>query len=363
MTDLNVTPSGTTKRWPLHLSQIIQVLLVIAAGMWAVTRTGPQFVDPGILQASLNWKDPSLDEGVIYIRSSPVGPLTLGGYSAVVYIWGHVFVLVTTIILLCSWVAKFGASRSRWSNIRIVLLSPIIAILLLSVGSYDAFTVIGIAGALWAWALRSKTLIFLSGIYLGFQHFEQAALLVIIWILAIYALTDFLPDRLNDWRRLVWLFPALFIGKIIQVVLFIVLDVPVFDGRSSVFLKWIEYGLVAGVTNIPSAIWAIFGGLWLLVFLALKNIKTPARRMSLVAAIFIAGLTSFTVIDTVRVFVIITLPMAMLLIAIGANTFEESKNSTLSKVGEALMWVGTPLPNRYPMMGKLHQFVIELRNS
>lgn len=245
----------------------VQIIITILAAAWAVIRVGPAIISHDYLDLYMQWPGAELPEAFHFIRSSPIGPLFFGSGPAFTYVVAHIVAIVLAVTLMAAWAAKNTIAGDRWASARFVLLSPITAVLLITIGLYDPFTVIGIAAAFWAWSHSNRWLLLFVGIYLGFQHFEQGLLVLIIWMLSLASLRNQLPQRLSDVSQPVWLLPGLVVGKIILMIALTAQGLPALQGRTSVFSDYLLTALGAGAGNFPAYVWFSFTGLWLLVII------------------------------------------------------------------------------------------------
>jgi len=274
----------------------------------------------------------------------------------------HIVAIVLAVTLLATWAARNTIAGDRWASARFVLLSPITAVLLITIGLYDPFTVIGVAAGFWAWSNSNRWFLMVVGIYLGFQHFERGLLVLIIWMLALASLRDQLPLRLRNMSQPAWLLPGLVVGKIILMIALTAQGLPALQGRSSVFSDYLSTAIRAGAGNFPAYVWFSFAGLWLLVIISFLRMRETKSRILLVSAIAIAALFSLVTVDTIRVTVIITLPLPLaLLLIVSRRTNAESKDLVPAPVTEGVMSLATPTPIQPWLIDRLYQGYLDLR--
>ena len=122
--------------------------------------------------------------------------------------------------VLTAWMVATTGGDQRWRAGRLILLSPIVAVIYVRIGSYDTFTVLAWGIALWLWRSGRRSALFAGGVLLGFQHFEQTMMGVAGLLCAWYALRSDLPTSL---RRLspFWLLPGVVAGKCGLILLFV----------------------------------------------------------------------------------------------------------------------------------------------
>jgi hypothetical protein len=272
----------------------------------------------------------------------------------------HIVAILLAITLLATWAARNTITGDRWAAARFVLLSPITAVLLITIGLYDPFTVLGVTAGLWAWTHGNKFLLLLAGIYLGFQHFEQGLLVLAIWSLAFVSLREQLPERLMKLRLPLLFLPGLVMGKIILMIALVLQGLPALQGRSSVFSNYLLTALNAGAGNFPAYVWFSFAGLWLLVIISFLRMTETKSRILMISAIALAVLFSLVTVDTIRVTVIITLPLALLLI-VARRTNTGSRELVPAPVTEGVMWLATPTPMQPWLIDRLYQGYLDMR--
>lgn len=89
----------------------------------------------------------------------------------------------------------------------------------------------------------------------------------------------------------------------------------------------------------------------------MREIKS---RFLLGTAIGVAVLFSLVTVDTIRVTVIITLPIALLLI-VSRTTAAESNQLVAAPITEGVMWLATPTPMQPWLIDRLYQGYLDLR--
>jgi hypothetical protein len=135
---------------------------------------------------------------------------------------------------------------------------------------------------------------------------------------------------------------------------------PALQGRSSVFSNYLLTALNAGAGNFPAYVWFSFAGLWLLVIISFLRMTEVKSRILMSAAIAIAVLFSLVTVDTIRVTVIITLPLALLLI-VARRTNTDSRDLVPAPVTEGVMWLATPTPMQPWLIDRLYQGYLDMR--
>lgn len=247
---------------------------------------------------------------------------------------------LTTVLALLAvvfWVLALQ-TPSRWTNARLILLSPIVAVLATGLGFYDPFTVLAWALLLFAWRSRRKAALVIGAVPLGIQHFEQAVFGIAVLTLTWLAVRDALPDAIARLTPL-WAFPGIIGGKVL-LLLFMASQEQALFARSS----WLAEYLVDWTRNLivlgPLLLWALFAGLWPLVVGVWLRRSTTAR-VQLVGAFLLGLLAMFLTGDRPRVFVLVALPSLVLLVIAYGKLSEPSLMER--RVVEAVAWVAPPL--------------------
>ena len=249
-----------------------------------------------------------------------------------------IFALVAVAVLVW-WQFRTVDSPFAMQAARLVVLSPIVAILLTSIGSYDAFTVLCWSLALWMWSRFSKWWMLLAGIPLGIQHFEHAALGAVALSLAWLALKATLPTALSH-KNPVWLLPGIGIGKLLLILTFLVHGQAAF-GRTGWIERYLTDWLKNGISTLPILVYALFAGLWILVLFVALQTGSRREKLLLLAA-FTVGIIGLTFsADRPQVFVVIMLPSLI----VGIMSFLRSPQTTVTerRVVEAAAWIAPPV--------------------
>ncbi len=347
----------------LRLRTPILIFTVLAAAAWAVYRSGPKLLAEEFLEYSIRWPVLDAPEGTDFIYSSPTGMLifqSLGGQGQLAYVILHALMIIVAIGALALWTLRFVGSNQKIRSLRFILLSPIFAVLLQSIGGYDPFTLLGIIVALFGWSLRLPWLFVASSVYLGFQHFEQAVVLSVVWWLAYRAMEPHLPEVLRGLQSALWLLPGILLGKGILTVVLTSAGGRPLGTRGAALLDWADIGASIGVNRLPMTLWGGFAGLWVVVFFVLSG-SERGNQLRLSAAIVLALVFSLMTIDNLRVFVMLTVPVSALLLVV-ANTHESLCSGRWARVTEGLMWLGPPQPTSNYALNDLHNFVLEVRS-
>lgn len=244
-----------------------------------------------------------------------------------------------SLAFLVWWMVASTGGLQRWRAGRLILLSPIAAILFATVGSYDGFTVLAWTVALWCWRSGSKWLLAIGGVLLGIQHFEQtllgAAALTCTWL----ALRPDLPDRLRKVNP-AWTVPGILVGKIMLVAIF-TLSGESPTGRSGWIERFLAEWTKVAVVTLPYLVWSLFAGLWVLVALVYMRTSDRRARLLLLAAVGIGLLATAVSADRPRVFVVVILPS--LAIAILAYLRSEGASAVELRAVELVAWLAPPI--------------------
>jgi hypothetical protein len=356
-------------------SRWIPVLGTALALIWAVIRIGPRIPYPGSFYISTSWPFPGLDEVQTYARSSPVGywlAMLLGIEQSHWLILMRVVAAVAAVALVATWVYRETAEGSqRLRGFRLVVLGPLTAILFLTLGSYDAFTVLGLGMALFAWSRGAWPWLLLAGTYLGIQHFEQGLVAVVAWALVLAGMAGQLPERLSSRRTSLWLIPGMLLGKVTLLTLLVANGVSAGEGRS----YWLQNSellkrAVVGAMNFgPALLLSLFAGLWAVVILALTLPADNRRRLLLALGLAVPALSAVITMDHTRVFVITTVPIVAILIVTVLSTREVTSQWRLVLLVEAMAWIVVPINIQgtdvvyVDPMNFLDQWIIFLQNA
>ena len=322
---------------------------ILLALLWAAYRVGIQTsvaLEDDAARA-LAWPNPDLSGLNSYTRTSPVGPILFklsSSESPLIYLVIHVVAGLVAIGLLSWWAYKtVTVSSNRVRGIRLVALAPITGMIFLSLGNYDPFTVIGIALALIAWQRSSRLGLVLAGVYLGVAHFEQAAVAVVGWSLAAMALSSspcFAPMK----RSPIWALMGVVAGKVLLSVYFVVEGINPSEGRGAYFLDltWPRMALVASINHFPVLLLSVFAGLWAAALFVFFRLPDNRRRLLLVASLILPTVVSTTTLAQSRVFVMTTLPIAMLIITALLSDLDIAGNRPILFTIEGIAWIVVP---------------------
>lgn len=325
------------------ISGFAGLLGLVLALVWAIARSSFTITSSieDLLEASRLWPDRSEVWFLQFYADSPayiIFAKALGIDDTIGLVRQSFMLGLVAVAALAVWAWRLSVRPYRWQGARLVVLAPLSAILFSAIGSYDSFTALAWAAALWMWCWRRPSLMILSGALLGMQHFEQALLgsfsLFLVWL----AIRSDLPTSIRQCSPL-WLVPGVIAGKALLVGYFLSIGTAPL-GRAEWLQEYLAEWAKVGVVTLPFLLWSLFAGLWLAVFLIW--IRSDQRARILLLAALIPGILGTLMSgDRPRVFVLIMLPAV--LIAIVAFTNRPSSRGVDRKLVEFLAWVGPPV--------------------
>lgn len=324
-------------------SAAVTWLLALVAALWAVLRVAPGTI-PDVSQTAARsalWPQRDLGEFTEFVRTSPLGQIAYrigGALGTWEYVLIHALAAMGAVALLAWWLARQVPAGRRGVAVRLVVLSPVVAVLVVFLGAYDPFTVIGMAALLFAWASGSRWAVVAAGVYLGFQHFEQGLVVVIVGAVAAYALRG-RPGA--DRPTPAWAYLGLVVGK---AALTLVLQMATGDGlsgRSSYLVwEWVRPALVSTVNFGPVLLLSLFAGLWALVVVGLLRLQLRQRLLMLLA--FALCLVPMAVAaDHTRIYVLCALVPLLMLTADVLRGGDVTGHELV--LVEAMAWLVVPL--------------------
>lgn len=326
---------------------VMALLLVVASVFWAVARVGLSTI-PGIATAAdsaFGWPSNDLSQYSAFSATSPIGSLIftlIGNSDPVVFLGLHLVALVAALVLMLWWVAAMTPRSSRLMAFRLVILSPWVALLLIFLGSYDPFTVIGFALVLLSWTYNKTLLIFLAGVIVGFQHFEQSLFAVIAAYLVIVALRDHLPSNFLILRQFLFTLSGLIFGKLALTLILTVSSESGAFGRGAFWTaEWFRISFVTSVNFWAVFLLSLFAGSWGLIVVTTLSVRRK-QQATLFAAFVLCLLPAVLTLDHTRVFVM----TSMLSLSVMTVVFARSANQLSRKdfvYVEALAWLIVPL--------------------
>jgi len=211
--------------------------------------------------------------------------------------------------------------------------------MLTGIGSYDPFTILAMLLVLFAILSSSRLLVALSGVVIGFQHFEQG-LLGILALAAVWsALKGSLP-RAVDGASPLWALVGLVAGRLFLTAIFLATDVQATGRPQWITEFFIEWSLGA-ITTGPLLLWSLFAGMWALILYIWIRFTQRDSRLLLLGA-FAAGLIGLLLSgDRPRVFVVILAPALALLVVTYTRLAREER--VVSRLIEGVVWLAPPL--------------------
>lgn len=271
-------------------------------------RTGMTFVAPALLPIAKDpYHNPFTNPYEHYLFWSWLGPFLAHQVGATTPLTFTLFYL-TFSLLFSLLMVRWLFTRLEEPHARIAML--IFALLPVSATSYywiftDSLTLFLMACALYV--PRNAPALFLIGVALGMQHFEQAffatgaALFALAW-------TGRRGVRLAyDWRWALTLLIGAMAGKALLVAIFAHLDIHVNSGRLFWLIKAWALMLRRFAYSYHFALFSAFGVGWLVVIHFLRRPSPETRPVGLA----ILGLLLLLPIsdDPTRVFAIVTFPL------------------------------------------------------
>ena len=325
-------------------SHAFLILGVIAAFLWSIIRSGAAMLSaPEVgVQAALAWPQRLDGEFQAFISDSPVGLLTfkaLGTTSPQVWMWMHAVTAITVIVIFGLWALVSATRGTRAESARLALLAPVATVVLTGIGSYDPFTLLAMSLILFSLLGRSRIIVAISGIFLGFQHFEQGLLGLLALVLVWLALRSQLPlsiSRVNP----AWALIGLLLGRLFLALIFSINNVSP-SGRP----QWIEEFLVdwtsTAAATAPLLLWSLFAGTWGIVLYMWMGSTAFKSRLMLLGAFGFGVLGLLVSGDRPRVFIVVLAPALLLLVL--AYTSLEARPVATRRVLEILVWIAPPI--------------------
>jgi hypothetical protein len=341
-TSIPTTTAWYGQRWFI-------LIAAVAATIWAVIRVGPRIPFPGAWYTGEQWPYPSLDELQAYKRTSPVGYLMaefLGLDQSPLLVAFYFSAALAVSLLLALWVwRELNGSNQQNRGFRIAILAPVSGVLFLTLGGYDPFTALGWAFALFAWSANSRVLLAAAGLYLGFQHFEQSALMSVSLTLAVVALRNSGSGTWSGRYSPIWLLPGIIGGKLLLTVALMFQGVEPLDGRGFwvASSEWLSLAVIGSVNFGPIFVYSLFAGVWAIVILAFLIVDGSRNRILFALSLAIPVFISIVTLDHTRVFVMMTVPLVAILIVYVLSSPKVAAFSPLPILIETLAWIMVPV--------------------
>ena len=319
--------------------------LLLGAAAWAILRVAPGTIPDVVTAAarSATWPQKDIPEFSSFVRTSPVGQIVYelaGSRGTWEYVLLHGLAAIAAVALLAMWISGQVPADARWTARRLVVLSPVAAVLVIFLGAYDPFTVLGTVALLYAWSHGRAWTVGLAGAYLGFQHFEQGLVVVTVAVLMSLALTG---DTSASGRRPSpgWAYVGLAVGKALLTAVLWAGTGDAVSGRSSYLIwEWVRPALVSGLNFGPVLLLSFFSGAWAIVLLGLLQRRGRSRWLAF-SAFAVCLVPTALAADHTRIFVLCSLPGLMMLTA--AVLSRESTTRREVMLIEGLAWVVTPI--------------------
>lgn len=326
---------------------IAAILLVVLTSLWAIGRVGLGTI-PGLSSASANafgWPFNELSEYSAFSATSPLGSLIftlLGSNDPKVFLGLHVLAVVTAITLTLWWVTLMVPRESRLLGFRLLILSPWVALLLIFLGSYDPFTVIGFALLLLAWNFNRGPMIVVAAGIIGFQHFEQGIFAASAAFLTAIALRERLPAKYIDRRKYLMTLLGLVAGKIILTLILTESSSSGAFGRGAFWTaEWFRISIVTSINFWAVLLLSLFAGSWGLIVVTALSLEKRQKSI-LFFAFVLCFFPSLIVLDHTRVFVMTSM-MALSIITVAFVSSKEIFSKKEFYYVEALAWLIVPV--------------------
>ena len=345
-------------------------MLFVFATLWAVARVGPGTI-PGISGAAENafgWPTNDLTEYSAFVANSPIGSImvtVLGWSSPLQFLVLHIIAVVIAISLVLTWTVTMTTGNLRLSAMRMVVLSPWFAMLVIFLGSYDPFTIIGFALVLFAWSSKKVVYVALAGAYLGFQHFEQGLVAVLSALLVAAALAEKLPEGYVSRVKAGVTFAALVAGKLILTITLLLAAPSGAFGRSAFWsFEWFRISVVTSINFWPVLLLSLFAGSWGLITYVFLQLNSK-QRVLISIAFMVCLVPAILTLDHTRVFVIASMMSLSIITVASFNSGSVEIKGNRMWI-EAMAWLIVPVsvwasmdgtPYLHPV-GALDQFII-----
>ena len=325
-------------------SHVLATAGLIAAFVWSFMRSGPSMLsgpETGV-SAARAWPQRLDGEFTAFISDSPLGLLLFKALDSTLPQAWVLMHLVTAIIVMwmyAAWALMVSAPNVRFESARLVLLAPVSAVLFTSLGSYDPFTLLSMLVVLLALLGKSRVVMSLSGMLLGFQHFEQGLLSLLALIFVWLGLKAQIPPALTRVSP-AWSLIGLALGKLLLSVVFLVNDVTQ-TGRPQWLLEFLVDWSITALTTAPLLLWSLFAGMWVSVLYVWLMTPRNRSRVFLVSA-FLLGLLGLLVSgDRPRVFIVILAPALALVVV--AYTGIANREKVSRRLIEVVVWISPPI--------------------
>lgn len=325
----------THDRW-----RLTGALGVVAALVWSMLRAGPT-VTPALdslVAAARIWPQRLPDEFAAFYTDSPLGLLlarTLGLGTAGSYLWLSLVATTAAALSLAAWAWITAPASQRWRAARLTVLAPVVGVMAAWLGFYDPWTMLAWAVVLFAWLSGSRTLLVLSGVLVGFQHFEHGLLGLIALVLVWHAVSHDVPSRLR-LSNPGWSLVGIFAGKAVLLTMFLASESSA-TGRASWVGVYVGDWTKVAVNTAPILLWSLFAGSWAIVVAFWMSQPRARARLALLAALMVGLAATALSGDRPRVFVIVMAP-ALLLLTIAYLQRRQDQTTEL-RIVESVVWL------------------------
>ena len=325
--------------------KLAAILLTITASIWAVLRIGPSTLpDLGsFVQRIGGWRDSNLPSDIEYIRENiPYQVLyeALGSHGVSGYFIQWAITSSIAMVGLAFWYADSAGEKRRLMGVRLALLSPIVAIFIGFIGSYDSLTVVGVVGLLWGWRLNSRILVVVSSAFLGFHHWGQALPMTIALLITSFALSKGSP-WFDHGKSLLWSPFGVLLGKGLSLLtLWLVTGSPSGSRLGATQSSVVYDTLVTSVNHFPILLYSLFAGSWIIVLMVLSRLATRSKYL-LILAVGLCFILAVAITDQTRVFILLSLPSLALMTRWLMSNPSTSRSDLI--VVEASAWLLTPV--------------------
>lgn len=333
-------------------SSLYGSLGLLLALIWSTFRTGPQtlYYLNSDAQRALNWPDPELPSAEGYTLTSPIDAMIFqltGSTSVTLWVALHCAAILAAVVLLGLWLSRHAGIQGarRHEAWRLLLLSPLFALLLAFIGSYDPFTVILLAITMFAWTSGSRVWLLLAGVGLGVAHAEQGFLAIGALALGAVWGRQSLPARMRSLPTPAWALVGIVLGRGSLSLYLQANEVSSGFGRADWLLQAdvVRSAVLGSFNLLPVAIMGAFAGLWVLVIQTLVN---PGRRTichQWAVPLAVLFLWSIITLDHTRVFILTSLPVVMVLMAVYLSVPRSPDNRSIRLLVEAAAWIVVPV--------------------
>ncbi|MEO9220941.1 MAG: hypothetical protein ABI251_04020, partial [Mycobacteriaceae bacterium] len=200
---LGAPTTAAEESWPRRRRSVLGLLVMLmGVSGWVLWRTGA--APTGYLDffehSAATWPHTVLPPGSQYVLRVPLGQVAyrlLPVHSIGVYLALNVACLLVAFGVLGAWLCRRVGVRTGLVAAAVVILAPVTAVLLLTVGLYDPFSILAWTAVLAALG-RGGRWQFAAAVLAGIQDFEQIAVGVVL-VLLIPALSGAAPTGYLDF--------------------------------------------------------------------------------------------------------------------------------------------------------------------